>query len=72
MASKSNKISTISENIKKVRNKKDISQDRLSKMADVAYNTIIKIESGTIQNPTINTLSKIAKALDVKVDDLIK
>ena len=72
MASKSNKISTISENIKKARNKKDISQDRLSKMADVAYNTIIKIESGTIQNPTIDTLSKIANALDVKVDDLIK
>ena len=41
-------------------------------MADVAYNTIIKIESGTIQNPTIDALSKIAKALDVKVDDLIK
>ena len=72
MASKSNKISTISENIKKARNKRAISQDRLSKMADVAYNTIIKIESGTIQNPTIDTLSKIAKALDVKVDDLIK
>jgi len=72
MASKSNKISTISGNIKKARNKKSISQDRLSKMADVAYNTIIKIESGTIQNPTIDTLSKIAKALDVKVDDLIK
>ncbi|MDI6752132.1 MAG: helix-turn-helix transcriptional regulator [bacterium] len=30
------------------------------------------IESGTIQNPTIDTLSKIAKALDVKIDDLIK
>jgi len=54
MASKSNKISTISENIKKARNKRAISQDRLSKMADVAYNTIIKIESGTIQNPTID------------------
>jgi len=72
MANKSNKISTIAENIKKVRNKKGVSQDRLSKMADVAYNTIIKIESGTIQNPTIGTLAKIAKALDVKVDDLIK
>ena len=72
MASKSNKISTISKNIKRARNKKGVSQDRLSKMADVAYNTIIKIESGIIQNPTIDTLSKIAKALDVKVDDLIK
>lgn len=40
-------------------------------MADVGYNTIIKIESGTIQNPTIETLQKIAKALEVHVDDLI-
>ena len=39
------KKSTISDNIKKYRNKLDISQDRLSKMADVTYNTVIKIES---------------------------
>lgn len=32
-------------------------------MADVAYKNIIKIESGTIQNSTIGTLLKIAKAL---------
>ena len=43
-----------------------------SKMADVTYNTIIKIESGGSQNPTIDTLSKIAKALGVNVDDLIQ
>lgn len=72
MSSKSNEKSTISENIKKAQNKKDVSQDRLPKMADVDHNTIIKIESSPIQNPTINTLSKIAKTLDVKVDDLIK
>ena len=41
-------------------------------MADVTYNTIIKIESGANKNPTIDTLSKIAKALDVGVDDLIQ
>jgi hypothetical protein len=29
-------------------------------MADVAYNTVIKIESETIQGPTIETLAKIA------------
>lgn len=57
---------------KKYRNKMGISQDRLSKLADVTYNTIIKIESGGNKNPTIETLSKIAKALDVAVDDLIK
>jgi len=69
---KSNNKSTIAENIKKYRNKMNVSQDRLSKLADVTYNTIIKIESGANKNPTIETLSKIAKALSVGVDDLIK
>ena len=64
--------STIADNIKKYRNKLGVSPDRLSKLADVTYNTIIKIESGANKNPTIETLSKIAKALNVSVDDLIK
>ncbi len=69
---KSNNKSTIAENIKKYRQKLGISQDRLSKLADVTYNTIIKIESGANKNPTIETLAKIAKALGVGVDNLIK
>ena len=64
--------STIADNIKKYRNKLGVSQDRLSKLAVVTYNTIIKIESGANKNPTIETLAKIAKALNVGVDDLIK
>ena len=64
--------SKIADNIKKYRSKLGISQDKLSKLADVTYNTIIKIESGANINPTIETLSKIAKALSVGVDDLIK
>ncbi len=64
--------SSIADNIKKYRNKLGVSQDKLSKLADVTYNTIIKIESGVNKNPTIKTLSKIAKALGVGVDDLIK
>ncbi len=69
---RSSNKSKISGNIKKYRNKLGISQDRLSKLADVTYNTMIKIESGANQNPTIETLAKIAKALNVGVDDLIK
>jgi len=49
-----------------------LSQDRLSKLADVSYNSIIKLETGGITNPTIETLQKIAKTLEVKVDDLLK
>jgi len=69
---KSNNKSTIADNIKKYGQKMGISQDRLSKIADVTYNTIIKIESGSNKNPTIETLAKIAKVLSVGVDDLIK
>jgi transcriptional regulator with XRE-family HTH domain len=64
-------MSTIGKNIKKLREKKGISQDRLSKLADISVNTIAKLELDYSPNPTIETLQKIAKALDVSVDNLI-
>ena len=67
-----NAESKISVNIKKYRAQLGISQDKLSKIADITYNTIIKIESGSNKNPTILTLQKIASALEVSVDDLIR
>jgi transcriptional regulator with XRE-family HTH domain len=69
---KTKELPTIAKNIKKYRDKLGISQDGLSKRADIAYNVIIKIESGATPNPTIETMSKIAKGLGVSVDDLIK
>jgi transcriptional regulator with XRE-family HTH domain len=65
-------MSTIGKNIKKFRQYKGLSQDKLSKLADLSLNTIVKVENGVNQNPTIETLTKIAKALEVGVDDLIK
>ncbi len=62
----------IGKNIKKLRQEKGVSQDRLSKLADLSLNTVVNIESGGNRNPTIETLNKIANALGVKVDDLIK
>lgn len=61
----------LAKNIKKLRKRKGFSQDRLAKFADVANNTIIKIEQAENENPTLDTLKKIAKALDVSVDELI-
>ncbi len=63
---------SVSKNIRKLRQKKGISQDRLSKDADLALNTIVKIETGENPNPTVETLEKIAKALDVSVRDLFE
>lgn len=68
----SRELSTIGKNIRYHRKKLGLSQDKLSKLAEVAYNTIVKIESGENQNPTLDTLKKISKALDVSVDELLK
>jgi len=70
--SNNNSKSTIGKNLKKIRQEKGISQDRLSKLANLSLNTVVTVESGLNPNPTIKTLTKIAQALDVKVDDLIK
>ena len=69
---KSKELPTIAKNIKRYRGKLDISQDKLSKLADIAYNVIIKIESGAMPNPTIETMAKIARGLGISIDDLMK
>ena len=62
----------ICDNIRNLRQKHSISQDRLSKLADLSLNTIVKVESGKNSNPTISTLTRIAKVFKVRVDDLIR
>ena len=61
----------LANNIKKLREAKGLSQEKLARLADVANNTLIKMESGENKNPTLDTLKKVAKAIDVSVDDLI-
>ena len=61
-----------SSKIKRLREKLGLSQEKLARLADVSNNTIINIEAGKQQNPTIETLKKIANALNVPIEDLIK
>ena len=65
------KDKNLANNIVRLRKQKDLSQERLARLSDVANNTIIKMESGENDNPTLETLRKVAKALDVSVDELI-
>lgn len=58
--------------IKKRRLQMDLSREELADRAKVNYNTIIKLESGANQNPTIMTLIGIAGVFKIKVEDLIK
>jgi len=61
----------ISNNLKKIRSKKGYSLEKIARLAGLSLNTIVKVENGVNKNPTIETLTKIAKALEVRVDDLI-
>jgi transcriptional regulator with XRE-family HTH domain len=67
--SRSNNLSTI---VKKMREKQGLSQEKLARLADVSNNTIVNIETGKQKNPTIDTLRKIAKALNISITNLIK
>ena len=66
------KTTTIAKNLKKYRKERGLSQDKLARLADISHATVIKIESGGIQSPTIDTVQKIAKALGVGLEDLMK
>ncbi|MFH1778338.1 MAG: helix-turn-helix transcriptional regulator [Candidatus Omnitrophota bacterium] len=60
----------LSVNIKKLRKQKKLSQDRLARLADIPYNTLVKIESGKSNNPTFETLSKLADVFNISIDEL--
>ena len=55
----------------KLRKEKGFTQEGLARKADISYHTLIKLESGGIKNPTIETVVKLAKALEISVDMLV-
>ena len=61
----------IAKTVKRLREKAGLSQKKLARLADVSNNTLINIETGKQDNPTIETLKKIAKALGVEPKDLM-
>ena len=62
----------LGQKIKKLRQKLDLSQDNFARKADVAYTTLTKIETGVIKKPSVFVVSKIAKTLDVVIEDLLR
>ena len=62
---------TISGNIRKLRAKRGLTQDDLAKKADIKYTTLMKVESGAVNKPSVQTMAKIAKALGVSIEELI-
>ncbi len=64
--------SAIGKAIRKYRQEKNMSQEALARTANLSLPTIVKIESGETPNPGIETVKKIADALGVSLDDLMK
>ena len=61
----------LSKNIKRYRVKKGLSQEQLAQTAGATYSALSKIEAGYHTDPRVSTLQKIAKALEVTIDDLM-
>lgn len=54
------------------KNKKNLTNNEISKKANIPISNIDKIFSGKNLNPTLNTIQKIAQILDCAIDDLIE
>lgn len=64
-------IQNFGKHLKIVRMEKGLSQENLANDADIPINQIGRIERGEI-NPSLSTINSIAKALNIKLYDLMK
>ena len=58
-------------NLKKIRTKKSISQGDIARALNVARSFVSDIENGK-RNPTLATITKLAKAIGVSTSELLK
>ena len=66
-----NEYKVLVDNIKYYRKLKNITQEQLAELSDLSVSYIKQIEANNeFKNITLNTLSKIAKSLDVNLNQL--
>lgn len=68
---KNKEISKIAENVKRLKKEKGFSKSDLVRETGLDYHTIAKIENGKTPDPRINTVIKIAAALNKTLDQLV-
>ena len=66
-----NEATRLGKNLKRIRKAKDISQGEISRILEVDKGFISNIEAGKT-NPTLATITKLAKAIGVSVGELMK
>jgi transcriptional regulator with XRE-family HTH domain len=57
--------------LRAIRIKKGLSQEELANDADIPINQVGRIERGEV-NPSLSTINSLAKALDVRLYELMK
>lgn len=62
-------IVNLGRQLRAIRLSKGLSMEKLAELADLDYSQISKIERG-VNNTTVRTLSRIAKALQIPVKEL--
>lgn len=72
MESRKHSAKTIGDKVRHIRTKQGLTQDQLARKCDVPYTTLTKIESNVITKPTIQTVEKIAKGLEMTIDEVLK
>ena len=61
----------LADNIRLLRAKKKFSQEAIAELAGIGQNQISAIENG-LANPNLETLIKIANALDIPLSELFR
>lgn len=61
----------LGKNLKEIREEKGITQSSIAKSLGVSRGFVSKVENGKT-NPTLATIAKLAKALKVNTDELLK
>ncbi len=67
----SNSAKKLGDNIRRIRLAKGMTQGDLCRKLEVDRGYMSNVESGK-KNPTLSTIERIAKALDVSIDELMK
>ena len=57
--------------VKRLRERRDMSQEQLAERAGISRTYLARLETAR-QDPTLGTLEKLAKALKVKVTELLR
>jgi transcriptional regulator with XRE-family HTH domain len=67
-----NQHNKLEKKIRSLSTKLELSQDEFTRKVDIAYIILTKIKREVIKSPSVFVMAKIAKALNIGLDDLLE